>query len=233
MASLVLYQFPPLGGLPSVSPFCLKVHLALRARGLAYEVVDTLFPRKFNPQGKLPVLRRDGETIVDSSAILAALDEGAEQPFLPRDPVERARAVILEDWADESLFWHAMCFKFVDDSGWERFSKALGQTIPWPIRAVGLIKTRRDHRAVARAQGLLRRPAGQRHREFEQLLDALDALLDGRAHLVGDALSVADIAVASMLLPLMVGLTPEPEAKIARREHLAPWLEDKHQLLRA
>ena len=50
----------------------------------------------------LPVMELDGRTVGDSTAIIAALEERQpDPPLYPSDPVERARALALEDWFDE------------------------------------------------------------------------------------------------------------------------------------
>ena len=70
MPAITLFQFPPVAGLPSVSPFCVKVQMALRRCGLPFDRVDTLFARRYNPQRKLPVMDWDRERLGDSTAIL-------------------------------------------------------------------------------------------------------------------------------------------------------------------
>ncbi|MCB1686937.1 MAG: glutathione S-transferase family protein [Halioglobus sp.] len=48
---------------------------------------------KINPKGVVPVLVHDGETILESNAIVQYLDEVfPDAPLLPQDPAERARA---------------------------------------------------------------------------------------------------------------------------------------------
>lgn len=44
-----------------------------------------------NPQGLVPTLEIDGQTLTQSLAILEYLDETRDAGFLPRDPAERAR----------------------------------------------------------------------------------------------------------------------------------------------
>ena len=58
-------------------------------------------------QRRLPVLKLDGRTIGDSTAIIAALEGAVPEPALyPEDAQERARALELEDFADEDLAPH-------------------------------------------------------------------------------------------------------------------------------
>ena len=51
-----------------------------------------------------PVIAWDGETVWDSTAIIAKLEERVPEPALyPEDPSERERALALEDWFDENV----------------------------------------------------------------------------------------------------------------------------------
>jgi len=55
-------------------------------------------------QGKLPVLWLGGQSIADSTRIIAALERHyPEPPLYPRDPARRQRALMLEDDLDETL----------------------------------------------------------------------------------------------------------------------------------
>jgi glutathione S-transferase len=51
-----------------------------------------------------PILELDGEVISDSTEIIGALERRhPEPPLYPEDPVERRRALDLEDYFDEEL----------------------------------------------------------------------------------------------------------------------------------
>jgi maleylacetoacetate isomerase len=79
-----------------------RVRIGLALKGLSYQTVgihlvqgrqrETPFV-SLNPQARVPALKLDsGEVLVQSLAILDYLDEThPEPPFLPREPVERAR----------------------------------------------------------------------------------------------------------------------------------------------
>ena len=109
---IVLHQW-------EISPFCGKVRRILQLKGLAYEVVEygglkALAAAKLSPVGKLPVLEYNGEKIQDSSAIARFLEACHPAPALfPADPAEAAQAHFLEDWADESLYWFEVYFRFM------------------------------------------------------------------------------------------------------------------------
>lgn len=78
-----------------------RVRIALNLKGLAYEDAFIHLRRgdqradgylSVNPQGLVPALQIDGDTLTQSMAIVEYLDEThPDPPFLPADPLRRAR----------------------------------------------------------------------------------------------------------------------------------------------
>ncbi|HXP06238.1 MAG TPA: maleylacetoacetate isomerase [Stellaceae bacterium] len=84
-----------------------RVRIALNLKGLAYEdaFIHTLRGEQrggeylaVNPQGLVPALEADNQTLIQSMAIIEYLDETRpEPPLLPRDPAGRARVRALAE----------------------------------------------------------------------------------------------------------------------------------------
>ena len=72
MTHLTVYHLPGRWGLPSVSPFCLKLDAFLRIAGIAHEAITAATPFG-GPKGKAPWITLDGETLGDSSLIVEYL----------------------------------------------------------------------------------------------------------------------------------------------------------------
>lgn len=153
-------------------------------------------------QGKLPILWLDGRAVADSTRIIAALEARFPEPALyPRTVAERQRALALEDEFDETL------------------GPALRASMVTPLFehdpdvALRMLTTGMPERAY----GTLRRVLGVfptfyrfRHRisatRLEKdravvaaALDRIEAERGGRAYLVGDAFTVADLTAAALL----------------------------------
>jgi glutathione S-transferase len=157
-------------------------------------------------RGTLPVLWLDGKAIGDSTHIIAALEQRhPEPPLYPRGAAARARALALEEHFDEGL------------------GPAIRAAIVTPLFrhdpdiALRVLTTGMPDRAYRQLRPLLRIfPAYYRlrHRIKPSRLEAdravVSAALDrieheraGRAYLVADTFTVADLTAAALLSPLL------------------------------
>jgi glutathione S-transferase len=159
--------------------------------------------------GTLPVLDLDGRRVVDSTAIIAALEERQPEPALyPADPEERRRALELEDFFDENAGHDMRRVGF-----WE-MRHNLGYALPFmttdqpKVRAtVGRVGLRASFPFVWRymsARYKFNEPAVERSRgTIIAALDRIEAERAGGDHLVGGAFTVADLTAAALLYPLV------------------------------
>jgi glutathione S-transferase len=219
-------------GLLSFSPYCVKVQLAFKLKKIPFTTVNTFFPRE-NPYNKVPYVVWGERRLEDSTAIVAALDlEGSGPKLIPADSRAAADAHILEDWADESLYWQGVRIKFADDEVWKRISPEFSKGFPAWMRPMGTPVARRQTLAKLEAQGLSRRAPELADKELEQHLDALEMRLSGKQWLVGDAPTIADLAVTAMLSQLNDKVSPRHAAVIARRTALSAMMNRVHELAR-
>src|SRR5262245_42662319 len=158
MNQITLIQYPGAGGDSTFSPPCSKVRMALRVKGLDFRTKNVHSPmqaRRFNPRGRVPALLIDGETVVDSTAILTALDlRYPDPPLTPTDPVERAQAKLYEDWADEVLYFYLAWLRWGVDSNFERMREVRLSRLPWPQGWIVPIVARRIARGRLLSQGV-------------------------------------------------------------------------------
>ncbi len=218
----------------TLSPPCAKVHMALHFKGLDFGLVNCVSPgqiKRHNPRGRVPVLLIDGTSVVDSSDILDELDRRyPEPPLSPPSEVERAVCHMIEDWADEVLYFQAVYLRWMTDDGYAALKEKAFATMPWLLRKLIPGVARRKVRQRLAGQGTGLKPESVVRAEFEQGLAMLAAMLDPGPFLVGKELTRADLAVASVLDQLCVeAITPTVAAQIRGNEVLRSWLERVHE----
>ena len=163
--AIVLHQW-------AISPFCGKVRRILEHKRLPFEVVEYngLRARKakgLTPVGKLPVIDYGDERVHDSSEIARFLDvKHPDPPLYPADPQERAQAHFWEDWADESLYWFEIYFRFMYADARKKAVALLSEGRPSFERALLGRVVPGMYRKKTAAQGIGRMSAGEVHSQI-------------------------------------------------------------------
>ena len=168
-----LYHLP-------LSPFCRKVRIMLRERGLPFELqTENVWERRpeflaLNPAGTVPVLvdEANGLTLADSSVICEYLDETSQGPSLiGRGPAARAETRRLVCWFDQKFNGEVTAYLYG-----ERVMKRL-------------MRRGEPNAAFIRA--------GKSNVHFH--LDYIEYLTERRNWLAGDDFSLADMAAGAHL----------------------------------
>ncbi|CAD0184705.1 Glutathione S-transferase [Ruegeria sp. THAF57] len=164
-----------------LSPYCRKVRLSLAEKKIEVELVeeryweqDPDFLRR-NPAGKVPVLRLDGKTLSESTAICEYIEETRPEPaLLPKTPEDRYEVRRLVAWFDDK-FHQEVTSKLL----YERVNKKItGEGYP-------------DSKNVKEGA-----------KAIKYHLDYMAWLLDHRRWLAGDQMTLADFAAAAHLSAL-------------------------------
>jgi len=190
---VTLYQF-------AASPYCDKIRRVLRYKQVPFTIyewplAEVPLIREKNPTGKLPMLDLDGTLIPDSTNIALELEERfPTPPLLPADPVQRAQVLILEDWADESLYFYEMTTRFGEQDFAANVGKLVAGAPPEMLEAMGPM-LREGFKATTGAQGIGRKSPQQLADDVDRLFGAIDDLQRATGFVVGTSLSLADIAV--------------------------------------
>lgn len=219
---ITLYQF-------EISPFCDKIRRVLHVKGLPYEVrevplAETLTTvRRVNKAAKLPSLDHDGELVVDSTDIARFLEAKYPDPaLLPSEPRERALCHVLEDWADESLYFYEATMRFTWPENAARWVPELTRSEPAWLRPLTAPIVPLAVRNTVRAQGVGRKSRDQILRDVRAHAAAVDGLLAGGDWLAGRALSLADIAVFAQLF--CIRGTPEGARIVDEHPAVVSWM---------
>lgn len=172
-------QFIVLGA--PLSPFVRKLRLCLAEKGLAYQL-EMVMPgdrspgfRAISPLGRIPALRHGDLSLADSSVICHYLEDIHPQPALyGADARQAAQVRWLEKYADYELAPLATFTVFRN----RVLAPLLGKAC--------------DQEAVDKAL----------EQDLPPHFDYLQEQLGEREFFVGDALSIADLAIASQLVSL-------------------------------
>ena len=192
----------------SLSPFVRKVRVVLAEKGLKYEhdqVSPFQPPPNFldiSPLRRIPVLRDtdlpEPNTLPDSSIICDYLEHKFQRPPLyPADPYQRGRALWFEEYADSVL------------------AQACGLGLFFERVVKKMLKQPTDENVVAATL----------KEKLPPLFGYLEREIGKRKFLVGEALSIADISICTMLVNFEhAGEKIDP----ARWPELARYVDEVH-----
>jgi len=191
-----------------LSPFNEKIQRMLNYKGIPFEerywaLGERKKVRTLNPTGKLPALQNGECVICDSTDVAHYIEQHFPQkPLIPSDPRLRAQVHVLEDWADESLYFYEMHLRFTTPGNRERNIPRMveheGAFLRWLLPKVvpgGIVR-------ITETQGIGRKSIEQLLVDVTRHITAVDGLLDGTDWLVGNQLSLADLAVYAMFQAL-------------------------------
>lgn len=203
---------PPVLWHIEISHFNEKARWALDWKGVEHvrkapqPGLHSLHARRLTGGSTFPVLEIGGQAIADSTRIIAELEAAfPEPPLYPDEPLERERALEIEDFFDEQVAPDVRRLVFFHLLRSPDVAQALADSIhAGPLKA----------RALRLALPLIRREAAGRYGVGEAATaQALDRIRAGVArveaeagpsgYLVGDRFSVADLAAAALLSPLV------------------------------
>ena len=208
------------------SPFCMKVRLILDYKGVEYEAVNPLRHfgaiRRRGRIGKVPAMEIDGELIADSTDIAYALDARfPDPPLLPQSRRERGLCHALEDWADESLYFVGLYYRWYEEQGRKPIAGVFAAASPLIGRIAYSYYLRRVLGQI-RGQGTLRKPPEHVARDLQRHLDAVEALAAPGPYLLGDRPYLCDFALWGQLNYL--DRTPVGGAAIKARAAIGAYL---------
>lgn len=200
-----------------ISHYCEKVRWALTKLQIPYVEEGHMPPFHLLATGRVggkltPVLITEASTFTDSTDILRYLDEiaPANAKLYPTDPDLRRQVEELEDLFDEQLgpatrcwgYFHAINNDKLMQKNWcygvPFFERALFPVVFPTLRSMARQKFSANPESAAQAKEQIKSIFAQ----------VGEMLADGRAYLVGDRLSAADITFAALAAPI-----------IAPREH--------------
>ena len=138
MSELIVHHLPSAWGLPSVSPFCLKLDTYLRIVGLPFTAVIDKVPFGA-PKKKLPYIEHSGRRIGDSTLAIDYLEgEFGVDGNAGLSAGQRAVALALQRLLEENLYWVMVYDRWMVDANWQFFRDIVLGGMPLPVRRLAL-----------------------------------------------------------------------------------------------
>jgi glutathione S-transferase len=220
---LALYHYPS-------SPCAGKVRAVLAAKDIAYDSrwvnileKENLRPEylKLNPKGVVPVLVDGDHVMTESTIIMEYLDTAyARDSLKPSDPYDQARMRKWTKWVDESLHanWAGLGWTILIRPDWLKKSKDEAHA----LLAKLIDPARRERQTRLYEQGFTSPEFLASLKVLVKTLDDMEDALAGSPWLVGDSLTMADLAVLPYVLSAQkFGLG----ALIDERPGVTRWIE--------
>ena len=123
---ITLYTTPPLWGLPSLTPACMKLETWLRMAKVLYKI-DTEFDMTLAPKGKIPFIEYKGKLIGDSTLIIEMFKQ-KEGIDLDQEltPTERAISLAFRRMIKENIYWGLVHIRYNIEKNWRVYRDVLG-----------------------------------------------------------------------------------------------------------
>ncbi|XP_053301104.1 failed axon connections homolog [Pleuronectes platessa] len=200
--AIILHQFSrPQSGVPSLSPFCLKMETYLRMVDLPYQ---NYFDGKLSPQGKMPWLEYNQEQVFGSEFIMDFLEERLGVNLNKSlTPQEKAMSRAITKMVEEHFYWTIAYCQWVDNL--EETQKMLSVSGPlsdllkWILSHLtgGIVKREMYGHGIGRFS------KDEVYALMEKDMRTLATILGDKKYLMGSRLSTVDAAVFSHLAPAM------------------------------
>lgn len=204
MTELVAYHLPGAWGLPSVSPFCLKLDAYLRIAGVPHKHVIT--PTPFGgPKGKAPWIEHEGKKIGDSGFIIDYVRErfGVDtEAHLTKE--QRGVSVAARRLIEENLYWTMVYDRWMIDRNWDVFRGVVLGGIPMPMRLAIAPMARRGVRQQLKGHGIGMHSAEEIHAIGRRDIGALSDILGDKPYFMGDRPSEIDAVAYGQLANIIV-----------------------------
>jgi glutathione S-transferase len=195
---LTLHQPPGAFGVGSLSPFCFKLECYLKMAGVPYTARAADFGRA--PKGKVPFIEEDGQLLGDSQLIIEHLKRKHGDPLDAKlSPEQVALGHLVRRVLEESVYWHIIQVRWVDEEGWRVYRPYFDAMFPPVANKVIVPMIRRKVIQGTRVQGLGRHTPEEILEMGKADISAVATLLGDKPFLLGDNPSSFDATMYAFI----------------------------------
>lgn len=200
MEEIRIVGMPSIWGLPSPSPFCLKLETWLRMEKIPYTCAPlTSMPR--SKTGKVPyLLLANGDTLADSNIIIETLAHarGIDITY-GACPENQARAHAIQRMLEESLYFAGAWERWLHPASWPVTRKGYFGALPAGLRELFAGLVRRKMHTQLHGQGIARHNPAHIIALATRDVAALATLLGQRPFFLGEQPGVVDASAYGVL----------------------------------
>ena len=227
MSELIVHQLPGAWGLPSISPFCLKLDAYLRIAGIPFRTIVDATPFK-GPKGKLPWIEHDGKRIGDSGFIIEYIESrfGCD---LNRNlsPAEQAVSRAMRRLIEENLYWAMVYSRWIVDENWRGFRDVVLSGLSPPARRIVGTVARRGVRRQLQGHGIGLHSQDEVYAIGRGDIRAIAEYLGTKAFLMGETASEIDAIAYGFLANIArVPIASPLKQEILQRANLTGYLDE-------
>jgi glutathione S-transferase len=186
VSKLIVHHLAGAWGLPSVSPFCLKLDAYLRLADLPHEAVIDATPFGA-PKRKAPWIEHEGMKLGDSGFIIDYLKARfGKDPDAHLSASDRAVALALRRLIEENLYWTMVYDRWMVDENWAVFKNVvLGGVSPVMRQMIGPV-ARRGVRKQLKGHGIGIHSNDEIHAIGRRDIGALSDFLGSKPFFMGE-----------------------------------------------
>ncbi|KGP62499.1 hypothetical protein EP47_06235 [Legionella norrlandica] len=222
---VILHQYPAIWGLPSLSPFCVKVETYLRMTSIPYKVMWQNNPRR-GPKGKFPVLEDKGKLIPDSSFIIDYLNINYAPAMSFSDPT----ALAMQRMIEEHLYFIILYSRWIDETGIKTINSAFASFFPKPMAFLALKWIRRQLAQQGYMQGIARHNKEEIYHLGVMDINAIASWLENKPFCLGEQFCAIDATVYAFLRTIQLTPLQNPlKEALEKQDNLISYCERIHE----
>jgi glutathione S-transferase len=222
---LTLHQPPAAFGVGSMSPFCLKLECYLKMAGVPYKAQMADFRRA--PKGKVPFIEEDGQLLGDSQHIIEHLKRKHGDPLDAKlSPEQVATGHLVRRVLEESIYWHIIQVRWVDEEGWRVYRPYFNAIFPPVARKLIVPIIRRKAIKSTHVHGLGRHKPEEILEMGKADISAVATVLGDKPFLLGDNPSSFDATLYAFIKSIVVFPVDSPFKRFTlSQQNLMRYLE--------